>query len=418
MIRINGAGVLAGLAFLLLYATDISAQLSTQWRGVDRSGHFPSEKLFKEWPEDGPELLLHVGDLPESYSSVVVQDGMIYTTGILEDEEILTAINPDGSSRWSTVYGDAWSKSYRPARCTPTIEEGYAYVISGSGDLASIRLSDGKLMWSLDGYTVFEGSCGNWGVAESPLIVDNKMIYTPGGDKTTVVALDKTTGSTLWATESMHDISGYVSPLLIQRDAYDLIVTLTASYVICVNASNGEIMWKVDYMAIDKPLMGGDINPVTPLARGRDIFVTSGYNHTGLMLEMADDFRSASVKWKSGDLDVHHGGVVEHEGYIYGSNYTTIRTGRWLCLDWESGKLMYNQGWNNKGQIITSNGMLICYEERKGNIALVKANPEKFELISEFRIEHGSGPHWSHPSIYGGRLYLRHGKSLLVYRIG
>ena len=416
--RINGAGVYAGLAFILLFATDISAQLSTQWRGKDRSGHYPAEELFKEWPAEGPELILHLENLPESYSSVVVQDGIMYTTGILEDEEILTAINPDGSSSWSTVYGDAWTKSYRPARCTPTVEDGHAYVISGSGDLASIRLSDGKLIWSLDGYSVFEGSCGNWGVAESPLIVDDKMIYTPAGDKTTMVALDKTTGSVLWTTESLHDISGYVSPLLIQRDALNLIVTLTASYVICVNASDGEIMWKVDYMAIDKPLMGGDINPVTPLARGRDIFVTSGYNHAGLMLQMDDDFRSVSVKWKSDDLDVHHGGVVEVGGYIYGSNYTTIRSGRWVCLDWESGRLMYDQAWNNKGQIITSNGMLICYEERKGNMALVNANPNKFELISEFRIEHGSGPHWSHPSIYGGKLYLRHGKSLLVYRIG
>ena len=205
---------------------------------------------------------------------------------------------------------------------------------------------------------------------------------------------------------------------MLDTGSYKLIISVTASYVIGVDSDNGEIKWQYDYGKIDTPDMGGDINPVTPLVRGRDIFVTSGYNHTGLMLEMADDFRSVAVKWKSDHLDVHHGGVVELEGYIYGSNYTTIRTGRWVCLDWESGKLMYDQAWNNKGQIITSDGMLICYEERRGNLALVKANPHKFEILSEFRIEHGSGPHWSHPSIYGGKLYLRHGKSLLVYKIG
>ncbi len=415
--RINRSKCLAWLVLLLAGLININAQSFTQWRGEMRSGHFPAENLMQQWPSGGPELLLLVENLPESYSSVVVYEGIIYTTGIVEDQEFLTAIDPDGSIRWETEYGDAWSKSYPAARCTPTIEEGYAYVISGSGDLACIDLSDGKLRWSLDGYSKFEGSCGNWGVAESPLIVDDKMIYTPAGEKTTMVALDKTNGSTIWTSESLLDISGYVSPLLIRRGVQNLIVTLTGDYIICVNANNGNILWKEDYSAIDKPLMGADINPVTPLVKGNEIFITSGYNHTGLMLETSDDFRSVSLKWKSDELDVHHGGVVEVEGYIYGSNYTSIRSGHWLCLDWNTGELMYDQDWNTKGQIITSGGMLICYDERKGNMALVKASPEKFEIISEFVIEHGSGPHWSHPSVYNGRLYLRHGKALLVYKI-
>ncbi len=411
-------GLLAGLVMVLSATLHVHAQSTTQWRGENRSGHFPAENLLREWPEGGPELLLHVDSLPESYSSVVVYEGLIYTTGVVEEKEILTALSADGDILWSTTYGDAWSKSYPAARCTPTIEDGYAYLISGSGDLACVELSEGELVWSLDGYQKFGGQCGNWGVAESPLIVDDKMIYTPGGEQTTMVALDKKTGSTIWASESLQDKSGYVSPLLIRRGLKNLIVTLTGDYIICVNANNGNMLWKLKYIDIDNPMMGGDINPVTPLVKGNEIFITSGYNHTGLMLLMSDDFSSVSVKWKSDKLDVHHGGVVEHNGYIYGSNYTTIRTGNWLCLDWDTGELMYDQKWNNKGQVITSNGMLICYEERKGNMALVKATPDKFDLISEFIIDYGSGPHWSHPSIYQGRLYLRHGKSLLVYRIG
>lgn len=411
-------GLLAGLVMVLAATLHVQAQSTTQWRGENRSGHFPAENLLKEWPQGGPELLLHVDNLPESYSSVVVYKGLIYTTGILEEKEILTALSADGNILWSTTYGDAWSKSYPAARCTPTIEDGFAYLISGSGDLACVELSEGELVWSLDGYQKFGGQCGNWGVAESPLIVDDKMIYTPGGAQTTMVALDKKTGSTIWTSESLQDKSGYVSPLLIRRGLKNLIVTLTGDYIFCVNANNGNMLWKLKYIDIEKPMMGGDINPVTPLVKGNEIFITSGYNHTGLMLLMSDDYSSVTVKWKSDELDVHHGGVVEHDGYIYGSNYTTIRTGNWLCLDWNTGELMYDQKWNNKGQVITSNGMLICYEERKGNMALVKATPDKFDLISEFTIEYGSGPHWSHPSIYQGRLYLRHGKSLLVYRIG
>jgi len=406
------------IIFLLLQGSfDSNAQSQTQWRGLDRSGYYPAEKSYEQWPEGGPELLVHVENLPESYSSVVVKDDVLYTTGIKEGDEILTALRPDGSILWSTVFGRSWDKSYRPARCTPTIEENRAYLISGGGSLACVDLLDGKLRWSLEGHSTFGARTGNWGTAESPLIVGERMIYTPCGDQTTMVAVSKHDGSILWTSESLGDQSGYVSPVLFSSGDLKLIITVTGNYVIGVNALDGEIFWKLDYGSLEDGMMGADINPVTPLIKGNEIFVTSGYNHVGVMLRMASDCRSVEVKWISEDLDVHHGGVVEVDGYIYGSNYTSIKKGNWLCVDWDSGELKYEQEWQTKGQIITSGGMLFCYDERRGNMAMLEATPSGFLPLSEFTVLYGNGPHWSHPSIYEGKLYLRHGTSLLVYRL-
>ena len=61
--------------------------------------------------------------------------------------------------------------------------------------------------------------------------------------------------------------------------------------------------------------------------------------------------------------------------------------------------------------------MLYCYEEKNGGLALVKANPAKFELISSFTVPLGKGIHWSHPAISDGRLYVRHDDVLMVYDI-
>ena len=47
----------------------------------------------------------------------------------------------------------------------------------------------------------------------------------------------------------------------------------------------------------------------------------------------------------------------------------------------------------------------------------VLANPEKFDIISSFKVPLGKGPHWGHPSISDGRLYIRHGEALMVYDI-
>jgi outer membrane protein assembly factor BamB len=406
------------LVLLNLAVQGIQGQMSTQWRGLDRTGYYPVENISDSWPENGPKLKLHVTNLPETFSSVVVYDDIMYTTGIEKGEELLTAVDLQGNILWNTIYGDAWDGTFRPARCTPTIEDGFAYMVSGRGSLACVNLTNGELVWSIDGYSSFGASTGNWGTAESPLIVEEKMIYTPCGDKTTMVALDKRDGSILWQSESIGDQSAYVSPVYMELNGTKLIVTVTGNYVIGVNSEDGDIFWKLNYSSISNPGTGVDINPVSPLIRGKEIFITSGYDHVGLMLELADDCRSVSVKWISKDMDVHHGGVVEVDGYIYGSNFNSVFGGNWLCLDWNTGQVMFEDDRYNKGQVIALGNKLICYEERKGRMLLVKANPKAFEVISEFKVTQGSGPHWSHPSVYDGKLFFRHGKSLLVYALG
>jgi len=47
----------------------------------------------------------------------------------------------------------------------------------------------------------------------------------------------------------------------------------------------------------------------------------------------------------------------------------------------------------------------------------VKATPEKFEIISSFKVPMGTGEHWAHPVILDGILYIRHGDTLMAYDI-
>ena len=45
---------------------------------------------------------------------------------------------------------------------------------------------------------------------------------------------------------------------------------------------------------------------------------------------------------------------------------------------------MYETKWRgHKGSVIYADGMLYCYDETDGFVGLVKATPEKFEVISE-----------------------------------
>jgi outer membrane protein assembly factor BamB len=157
---------------------------------------------------------------------------------------------------------------------------------------------------------------------------------------------------------------------------------------------------------------------VTPTYHDSKVYVTGGYDIGGMMINIANDGKSANVAWTDSILDVHHGGVVLVNGYIYGSNWLNNADGNWCCIDWNTGKKMWEEHWNCKGSIISAEGLLYIYDEKKGNVGLLKANPNKFDLISSFQVKQGNaGPFWAHPVIHNGVLYIRHTNALLAYDI-
>jgi outer membrane protein assembly factor BamB len=63
-----------------------------------------------------------------------------------------------------------------------------------------------------------------------------------------------------------------------------------------------------------------------------------------------------------------------------------------------------------------ADGRMYCYSE-KGEMALVSADPSSFTVLSSFKVPLGSDQHWAHPVINNGKLYIRHGDALMVYKI-
>jgi len=388
-----------------------------QWLGPNRDNKSQETGLLKKWPEGGPKLLWSVDGLGDGWASVSIADGLIYTTGKNSKTESVYAIELTGKKKWQTESGPAWTGAYPSARCAPTFDEGRLYVTTGSGTVTCLDAKTGQVKWTVDAFGKFKGSHGRWGTAESPLIYDNMVFYMPGGNNTTVVAIDKMTGRIIWASAALDDNRAYVSPILVERGDRKIIVGVTANYIIGVDARDGTILWKYDYVKKHGKKRGADINTTTPLYHDGNIYVTSGYDHVGVMLKLSEDGKDVSLKWVDETLDCHHGGVVFVDGYIYGASWKGNGDGNWVCLDWDTGKVMYDTHWINKGAISYADGMLYCYEEKKGNVALVRATPEKFDIVSSFAVTKGTGEHWALPVISGGRLYIRHGEVLMAYDI-
>jgi len=404
------------IAWLVIaIGSPVSGQ-DAQWRGPHRDGKYSDTGLLKEWPKKGPELILRRDGLGKGYSTPVLYQGSVYISGKREMVDVVTKLNMKGDILWETEYGSAWNKSFPETRNTPTIEDGHLYIMGGLGTVVCIDTETGDIIWEVNTHKEFSGEFHNWGMAESLLLTDNAVISSPIGERTAVVALDKKDGTLLWESESEGGVRSYASPVLINHNGREMILVTSSKDIIAVAPLTGEVIWTYDIVTgFSEKNRKNNTN--TPLYHEGSIFTTCGYDTEALMLTLSPDGGIAELKWSDGTLDNHHGGVVLVDGYIYGSNWINNGNGNWVCQEWETGKVMYEEKWFNKGSIIYADGLLYVYEEKKGHVGLVEPSTEGFKVISSFTIDGGSGPNWAHMSIYDKKLFIRHGEVLLVYRI-
>ncbi|MFH0758299.1 MAG: PQQ-binding-like beta-propeller repeat protein [Bacteroidota bacterium] len=405
----------------ILFALYVSASYAQicQFRGPDRDGKFPESNLLKEWPENGPALLLEYEGIGEGYSSVISNGKYIYASGKIGDMDHLTCIDFEGNKKWQLAYGKSWDQSFPNTRSSPTIENDRIYIISGVGELVCLNTETGEINWKINVDKDYQADWHTWGIAESPLIVDNKVICSPAGALTTFVAFDKMTGKEIWKTPGTGGQRSYVSPILSTFHGKEYILGASASDLFIVDPEKGEI--KTSYKYFDPTLWQwqpkGMIWANSPVVKGDMIFLSIGYDYPAKMLKVNDEVSSIKEVYTSRLMDNHHHGLIELDGYLYGSYWISNGSGQWACLDWNTGQEMYDEPWTSKGEMVYADGMLYVYEEKRGNVGLVKPDPSGFKVISSFRVEKGSGPHWSHPYIFDGKMFLRHGNVLMVYSL-
>lgn len=402
-------------ALLSIISLTVFSQL-VQWRGPNRDGIFAETGLLKSWPEGGPQQILEVEKIGKGWSSPILVGDMIYTTGMIDTLDYLSAIDLQGNIKWQVAYGISWNKSFPDTRSTPVVDNDRIYVQSGTGRLSCFGRENGKEIWAVDVDKDFECEYHIWGNSETPLIVDDKVICTPGGQKTSVVAFDKMTGKLAWQTKSLGGQRAYASATIYEYNGFRYILSVIGTDLIAVVPETGEIAWSYKYHNPEKWDQPGLIWTNTPVFKDDKIFLTMGYDYNAKMLQMAADGKSVSEVFTDTIFDNHHHGVILHDGYLYGSNWINNNKGNWVCMDWNSGKIMWEETWDSKGSLVMADGMLYAYNER-GNVGLINPSSDKFQLVSEFKVTKGAGPHWAHPFIANGKLMLRHGDVLMVFDI-
>jgi len=410
-------------ALVIMGGATLFAGDAVRFRGENSQGMFTEEKgLLKSWPETGLTPKWTYTGLGEGWTSVIKAGKHLYISGsnMSEKKEMVVCLDLDGKKVWQTSTGARWERSFPGARSTPTYAagekegEGRLLVATGPGTVVCLNAADGKILWQKDIATEYGSKFGMWAMAECLVVKDGLVFVTAGGSKALVVALKIADGSVAWASKPNNDTLAYVTPAIVK----DQLVVMTATKVNGINLKDGTVMWEDNFAKTAKFSGMGGVNCNSPTVSGNRFFVSAGYNQGSVLYELNEDGKGVKALWTNQALDPHHDCTVLIDGKLYGSNWTSNNSGNWMCVDWETGKTIYETAWGNlgKGSVIYADGLMYLYEEKRGTLAIAKPG-DKFEVISSFQVKFGNKEHWAHPTICDGVMYVRHGDAVAAFDI-
>jgi len=400
---------------------------SASWpsfRGPDRSGVSQENGLLQTWQKKGRKLLWRTKGAGRGYASLAIADGRILTLGdgpsTADDaDEYLVAFNQvDGKPLWKLRTGAAWtsgSPAWQSSRSTPTIAGDAAYVLTPFGDLVCAGVADGKERWRKNLKTDFEGKkADGWGYSESVLVDGDRLICTPGGEKNTMVALDKKSGKLVWSAVRPEDRgAGHASIVISEVGGKKVYVQTTGGGASGVQASDGKLLWSYE---IDKTTA---VAP-TPIVRGDLVFFSAGYKRGGALLRQVPGGETGvtveEIYPLKKELANKHGGIVLVGDHLYGDSDDQ---GIPFCADLMTGEIKWKNRTSGRGSaaVTAADGRLYIHSQ-DGTMSLVKADPAAFEEVGTFKLpDAGERPGWMHPVVFDGKLFVREQDEIFCYDV-
>jgi outer membrane protein assembly factor BamB len=369
----------------------------TDFRGPRRDGHYDERPILTTWPAAGlkPIWKQPIGG---GYASFVVTGRRAFTIEQRGSDEVLAAYDlATGRELWT----NAWAAAFRESmggdgpRATPTWHDGLVFALGGEGELRCLDGATGRLVWRTNILADAGANNLQWGMAASPLVVDETVVVLPGGrNGQSVVAYDRRSGKRIWA--ALDDQQAYSSPMLVTLGGVRQLLVFSATRLMGLTPERGEVLWEYPWTT------QAGISASQPLVLGPNrVFVSTGYGAGAAVVELtpAGDRFVVREVWRNIRMKNQFTSSVLHNGFVYGLDESIL-----ACLDAATGELKWKGGRYGYGQVLLASGHLIVLTEG-GDLALVRATPDRHQEIVRFPVLDGKT--WSHPALSGGYLLVR-----------
>lgn len=378
----------------------------TNFRGPKRDGRYEQANVSTNWPAKGlPQLWKQ--PVGVGHASFVVADGKAYTIEQRRSQEVVAAYDINtGRELWTQKWNAEFTDSTGDGpRATPTWDQGRIYALGATGELRCLDANSGAVIWGKNILNDNQAKNLPWAQSASPLIVDDKVIVLPGGaNGKSVVAYNKMTGAPVWRV--LDDPQAYVSPMLVDLAGRRQIVVVSSFRAVGLAPENGALLWSYPWNTD----MG--INVSQPIAVDRNrFFISSGYGKGAALVEVkgTGNTFSASTIWENKNMKNKFNSSVLHNGHIYG-----LDEGILVCLDVNTGERKWKEGRYGYGQIVLAGNHLIVISDQ-GDVALVKASPDKYTEVTRFTAVQGQT--WNYPALADGRLLVRNSTEMAAFDI-
>jgi outer membrane protein assembly factor BamB len=386
-------------------ATSAGSTYWTDFRGPARDGEYRERPILTSWPAGGlkPVWREPVGS---GYASMVIARGRVFTIEQRGSQEVVAAYDlATGHELWT----NAWTAAFREMmggdgpRATPTWFDGRVYALGGQGEFRCLDEGTGRTIWRANILEDAGADNLRWGMAASPLVVGNTVVVLPGGGSgQSVVAYDRLTGTRAWA--ALDDQAGYSSPMLVTLAGVRQLVVFSASRVMGLTPDRGGLLWSFPWTT------QFGVNASQPVIVGDNrVFISTGYGTGAAMIEIASNGGALAARevWRTNRMKNQFTTTVFHDGFLYGLDESIL-----ACLDAATGDLKWKGGRYGFGQVMLASGHLVVLSEQ-GDLALVRATPEKHDEIARFPMLEGKT--WSHPAMADGYLLIRNVNEMAAF---
>ena len=396
----------------------------TYFRGSNLNGIAASDNIPLKWDDSVISWKTAIHD--QGYSSPVIYNNQIWVTTATADGKNLYAVCIDyitGKIIYDilvftpeSVEGKNSLNTY--ASPTACIEKGFVYVHFGSNGTACINTSNGLIVWKRT-----DLKCKHvQGPASSPIIYRNLLIlHFEGTDVRYIVALNKTTGETVWKTDRPEEPyqklapigrKAYITPIIINVKGRDMLISNGSAVCEAFDPLTGKEIWRV--------IGGGESTVAMPFTEKGILYWYTGFEvdsngkkYNNLLAVNPDgtgDITDRNIIWKKkDDLSRNHSLTpVIKDGLIY----TVSTLNKMMCIDATNGGEVWSTHLksNYDASPLYVNGN-VWFFSVKGEAMAIKAG-RKYEVVANDQLDSGI---WATPAVLRNSIIIRTQK--YIYKI-
>ena len=386
-------------------------------RGPVFSGRAVDENLRDAWPDEGPPVLW-TKSMGAGYSALTVVDDHVFVqTQSTTSQHVECWEANSGRTLWRTRYAWAYQPHgmYPGPRSTPYWNDESLFIVGPGGEFQCLDAMSGTVRWETNLLERFDAKKPVFGYGASPTIWNDRLLLPVGGEKSGVVALESSTGETIWASGSAR--ASYCSILPVEFQGRTLAVALMQNSLQLLDFETGRIL---DSLTLSSGYDEHSAAPLyqepylviaSPFRAGAQCFELRCVQENGEDVEISEDVELHPL-WINSDFSNDTASSVIVDGAIYGFDLHDVQAkvqrpsrGTYKCLDLETGDVLWETNEVGHATTIVADGKLILFTD-DGELILARVEPTRYEELARVKVFHDEIC-WTTPTLSDGRLYLR-----------